>query len=403
MKEIRKEKAKKFVITFSVLVSVFLLITLIGYVIEVKLIGDSIYSYIDYLVYLLGYGSLDNVNVWFRLFFSVGSLLALTLFSSACTVTWLESRRVLKLDNHIAISKNDEGDFVAKLRLSSTKRDIYGAKVSLVVNINGKSFSEETELAYIPKNQCSDAVFTVGLNSVIYRHFSEFDRNPSNVSELVATVTYSDMLSGTEFTMFEKFACKNPSDFVFERAANDEDTQENIIRKTFFDFIGQSKFDVDFSLAQILDSKLPDRTPYTDNQCFNVNFASSVDYNEYDFQMLYVPVPEVTEWGAYHDMKCNFYIKLSITEGTTVEVQIKKNDGSILNLGANNRLTGENSSLILKLSEYKRITWENIKELCFTVFYKNMKNPEKRAKIIVEECTFVLPEAKQACNCSQKQ
>lgn len=403
MKEIRKEKAKKFVITFSVLVSVFLFITLIGYVIEVKLIGDSIYSYIDYLVYLLGYGSLDSTNVWFRLFFSVGSLLALTLFSSACTVTWLESRRVLKLDNHITISKNDEGDFVAKLRLSSTKRDIYGAKVSLVVNINGKSFSEETELAYIPKNQYSDAVFTVGLNSVIYRHFSEFDRNPSNVSELVATVTYSDMLSGTEFTMFEKFACKNPSDFVFERAANDEDTQENIIRKTFFDFIGQSKFDVDFSLAQILDSKLPDRTPYTDNQCFNVNFASSVDYNEYDFQMLYVPVPEVTEWGAYHDMKCNFYIKLSITEGTTVEVQIKKNDGSILNLGVDNRLTSENSSLILKLSEYKRITWENIKELCFTVFYKNMKNPEKRAKIIVEECTFVLPEAKQACNCSQKQ
>ena len=90
MKEIKREKAKKFAITFSILVSIFLLTTLIGYIIEIKLIGDSTYSYIDYLVYLLGYGSLDNVNIWFRLFFSVGSLLALTVFSSECTVTWLE-------------------------------------------------------------------------------------------------------------------------------------------------------------------------------------------------------------------------------------------------------------------------------------------------------------------------
>lgn len=389
MKEIRIEKTKKIAIIFSILVSVFLLITLIGYIIEIKFLGDSMYSYIDYLVYLLGYGSLDNVNVWFRLFFSVGSLLALTLLSSACTVTWLESRRILKLENRIVISKNDEGDFVAKLRLSSKKRDIYGAKVSLVVNTYGKSFSEETELAYIPKNQFSDAVFTVGLNSVIYKHFSEFYKNPSNVSDLVATVTYSDMLSGTEFTVFEKFACKNSSDFVF-----DENLQENNIKEIFLDFIRQSKFDVDFSNAQILDSKRPNRILYTENQCFNVNFTSNVDYNESDFQMLYMPVPEVTEWGAYYDMNCKFQIKLSITEGMTVEVEIKKNDGSILNLGDKNRLTSENSSLIINLLEYKRSTWENIKELCFTVFYKDVKNLEKSAKITVEECAFILPKAK---------
>ena len=84
-------------------------------------------------------------------------------------------------------------------------------------------------------------------------------------------------------------------------------------------------------------------------------------------------------------MKCNFYINLSITEGTTVEVEIKKNDGSLLNLGDKHRLTSENSSLRINLLEYKRSTWENIKELCFTVFYKDMKNPEKSAKIKVEE------------------
>ena len=258
MKEIRKEKIKKFVITFSILVFIFLITTLLGYVIEVRILGESMYSYLDYLLYLLGYGSLDSVNLWFRLFFSIGSLLALTLFSSACTVTWLESRRILQLDNKIVITKNEDGEFIAKLRLSSKKRDIYGAKITLLVNINGKSYSQETEVAYIPKNHKHDANFTIELNSVIYKYFSEFNKNPSKVSELVATVTYSDMLSGTEFTAFEKFDCKNPLNFIY-------DSREN-----FFEFVNQSKFAVDFSSAQILDSKLPERIWYKDKQYFNL-------------------------------------------------------------------------------------------------------------------------------------
>lgn len=383
MKEVKKEKIKKIALILCIIVSMFLLATLIGYIIEIVFLGDATYSYIDYLLYLLGYGELDSVNIWFRLFFSIGSLVALTLFSSACTVTWLESRRILKLDNHITIAKDSDGTLLAKLRLNTPKRDIYGAQISLFVNINGKSFSETTSIAYIPKKQFADAIFPVELNSVIYKYFNESYRNNPNVSELIATVTYSDMLSGTEFTMFEKFYCNDPSAFVFEE-----------VEEEFKKFISKTSFSVDFSSAELLDSKSPDRSRYSDLECFNVNFDSSADYLDGDFQMLYVPIPEVTAWGVFHDMGCSLNIKLSITEGATVEVQIKKNDGSILNCENSNRLTENDPSLTVELSKYKRNTWENIKELCFTVFYKDVNSPDKSAKIIVEDCSFVLPNIK---------
>ena len=393
MKEIKKERIKKIFITFGFVVLIFFVMTMLGYFIETKLFKDLRYSYHEYLLYLLGYGNLDNINIWFRVIFSICSLVALTYFSSACTVTWLESRRKLIIDNKIIITENGDGCFIAKLKVSSKKRDIYGAKISLIININGKSFSEITELAYIPKKHSSYAVFLVELNSVIYKYFNEFYNSSSDVSELVATVTYSDILSGTEYTIFEKFSCENQNSFVFGIEKNNENIfKENKVREEFIDFIGKSKFDIDFSNAQILDSKLPDRIPYSKNHYFDVNFNQNVDYEDGDFQMLYIPIPEVTEWGIYHDMKCNFCVKLLITEGTTVELQIKKNDGSILNFEGSNRLTKENSSLLINLSDYKRNTWENIKELCFTVFYKDVTKIDKCAKIKIEECSFVLKE-----------
>ena len=90
MKEIMQGKLKKIIITFFTLVLVFLGITFVGYLIEVELLHDSGYSYLDYLLYILGYGSIDDSNIWFKVVFSIGSLFVFTLFSSACTVTWLE-------------------------------------------------------------------------------------------------------------------------------------------------------------------------------------------------------------------------------------------------------------------------------------------------------------------------
>ena len=73
MKEIVQGKLKRVIITFTILVLSFLGITGIGYLIEVELLNEAEYTYLDYLLYLLGYGSIDNSNIWFKIVFSICS------------------------------------------------------------------------------------------------------------------------------------------------------------------------------------------------------------------------------------------------------------------------------------------------------------------------------------------
>lgn len=384
MKETFKERAAKLVVGVMFFIFIFLSLTLIGYFVEVKLLGESIYSYMDYLLYLLGYGDIGDSDIWFRLFFSVASLIALSLLSSACTVTWLESRRILSLGEQIIIRETEEGGFVAAVRLKSKKRDVYGAKIALIINASDKAYSEETDVVYIPKNDVAEAVFEIGLNSVVYKYFRQVFAQGATGAELVVTAAYSDIVSGESFSACRKYTCGDPSGFAFLSQEERDSTER------FRAFVLQDCFPIDLSEAEVLDSTHNLRSAYAEMGCFPIAFHREKEYKNGDFQMLFVPIPEVSEWGVYHDMGCKLTITLGITEDICVAVEIKRTDGSILKVKGNRCLTREQASLSVDLADYKRSTWENIKELCFTVFYENVSTPDKCGTVVIEKCAFVL-------------
>lgn len=390
MKEIVWNRFKRGTFIFGSFVLAFILATCLGYFIEVKWLNDLEYSYIDYLLYLLGYGDLEDVNAVFKLVFSISSLTILTLFSSACTVTWLESKRILVLDDHIVISRNDKSAYVASLQLTSRKRDVYGAKISAIVNVNGKAYSESTEIAYIPKNKSATANFEIGLNSVIYKHFYESHKRNPGVTELVITVAYSDIISGAEYTVCEKYSCNDPSNFAFYENPNSTE-KSTTTEEAFTEFIHQQQFDVNFDEAVRIDSKLFNRPKVKKSDRFDINFDTTVNYSDNDFQMLFIPIPEVSNWGVYHDMGCTFQIELLIADDIDITVEIKKSNGSILSLHCDNKLTQNASVLTVNLEDYRRDTWEDIRELCLTVFKRDVRSPNKEAQFFVKECGFILP------------
>lgn len=390
MKEISWSRFRRGAFVFGGFVLIFALATCIGYFIEVKWLNDLEYTYNDYLLYLLGYGDLENVNTVFKLIFSIGSLTILTLFSSACTVTWLESKKNLVLSDHIVISKNDNNMFTAGLQLKSGKRDVFGAKVLAIVNVNGKAYSESTEVAYIPKNKCATANFEIGLNSVIYKHFYESHKRNPDVTELVITVAYSDIVSGAEYTVCEKYSCNDPSNFVFYE--NPNFTEKSVTtEEAFTEFIYQQQFDINFDEAVRIDSKLSNRPKVKKSDRFDINFNTTVNYGDNDFQMLFIPIPEVSNWGVYHDMGCMFQIELLIADDIDITVEIKKSNGSILPLHCDNKLTQNASVLTVNLGDYRRDTWEDIRELCLTVFKRDVRSQNKEAQFFVKECGFILP------------
>lgn len=388
MKEILIGKIKKTVITFLILVATFMLITFIGYIIEVEILNDLGYSYLDYLIYLLGYGSIDDSNVWFKVVFSISSLFLLALFSSACTVTWLESRRTIKVDNSIFIEKDSNGDYIANVCLKSKSQSIYGAKVTVIINIGNESFSEETEIAYIPQRSFRYAKFKIGLNSVFYKHFKEILENRPDGAEIVAAITYSDVLSGEEYRLFKKYthstdASKHP-DFIFIY----EHCNSSSLKSEFEEFIMCKKFDVSLKNAQIVDSKSPERYSPEQRNIFNVEFPTDNEYSNGDFKMLCVPIDINDDWVTYYEMKSTLKIELEDINDIDVLVEIKKDDGRVVNITEKTKLSSDNTLLEIDLTKYRKHTWENMKEICFTVFYSNVRDESKIANFTIKECAF---------------
>ena len=395
MNEIYKGKIIKTAKTFIILVVAFLGVTFMGYVIETQFFSSSAYTYLDYLLYLLGYGSIDDSNIWFKIAFSVGSLLVLTLFSSACTVTWLESRRTLKLKDSIVIHKNEDGDFVANLCLKSRAQSIYDAEVKLIINVGRESFSEVQNIAYIPRKNYRLACFDVKLNSVVYKHFKEVLENRYKGTELIVSVKYSDVLSGQEYTIFKKYSYaelgKKENDFVFANVDNYD--AKNLVddielKNEFKSFILSKKLDVNMQKAQIIDSTSPERLALNVSKIFDVEFDKSKSYNGGDFKMLCIPIDLDDDWGVYYDMDANLKIELEAINDIDVFVEIKKDDGRTLMLQENTKLSMENTVLDINLKSYRRNTWENMKEICFTVFYSNIRDENKKAQFTIKECAF---------------
>ena len=395
MKEIMQGKLKKIIITFFTLVLVFLGITFVGYLIEVELLHDSGYSYLEYLLYLLGYGSIDDSNIWFKVVFSIGSLFVLTLFSSACTVTWLESRRTLKIDDKIIVEQNSDGDYTASICLRSHNQSIYNASVTAIMNVGRESYAEEISVAYIPKKQYRFATFNIGLNSVFYRHFKEILENRPNGAELVLAVKYSDVLSGEEYTVFKKYTHNTDhsnSDFVFVRSLDEYDrkniSSDKDLQKTFERYIAAKSIPINLANAQIIDSRSSERYKLQSDNRFSVEFAKEKRYNDGDFQMLCIPVDVSDDWGIYYDMGAHLHIELEEINDIDVFVEIKNDDGRMVALAEDNMLSKENKVLDINLNGYRRHAWENMKEVCFTVFCSHVRDENKKAEFIIKECEF---------------
>ncbi len=388
MKEIIQGKLNRVLITFIILVGAFLGITSIGYIIEVELLNELSYSYLDYLLYLLGYGSIDDSNIWFKVVFSISSLFVLTLFSSACTVTWLESRRTLKIDDSISIEKDANGDYIANVCLRSKAQSIYGAKVAVIINVESESFSEEAKIAYIPRKSYRYAKFKIGLNSVFYKHFKEILENRQEGTELVVAITYSDVLSGEEYTVFKKYTYANLKkkhpDFVF----GTKDKTDTLLKSEFEKYITANHIDINLSNAKIIDSKSPERYSPEPQNAFSVCFEAEKEYNGGDFQMFCIPIDINDDWGVYYDMGAHLYIELDTINDINVFVEIKNDDGRTVNILENTKLNSDNRILEIDMTRYRRHTWENMKEVCFTVFFSHVRDENKKAEFTIKECAF---------------
>jgi len=142
-------------------------------------------AYMDYLLYLLGYGELDIPDLFGKSFFSIIGLLSLTLLSSVFTVSLFDWRSKLILSDRIVVWDKNPTTHLASALLRCKQRDIYNIRINLIVHCEKDTYSEEYYIPLIPKNTSHFVDFEIAPGTALYKYLRLYLRTNNTTVEQI--------------------------------------------------------------------------------------------------------------------------------------------------------------------------------------------------------------------------
>lgn len=427
---------KKFftpLVTVIVFLISLLIFTFIWYQFELHQSADSvnINSFDDFLLYLLGYGDVQLPNIFSKTLFSIISLLSLTLFSSIFTVSLFEIRSKIKIQPKIYVWYKKEKSNIASVMLINGKKDMYNLNVSLILSYGNKIQTEEKCIPFMPKNIIKMLDFQIAPGSLFYNFLRYNLKGRKNPPILVLTATYTDIIKGQEYTICKKFQYNNDehNDFVFLPGsvlkAQYKNISCNIIKEmektiTSYEekkrkedvnnYILNNLFNINLAFANPINSEDIDISyGYYDefngktipqNEAFeaNVHMNSKASYDPNDFSMICISSPMDGDWTKYYDLGCHFNFDYFV-ENLTVVLEIKvnyPNENCEKNLHYDLIPNDNLEKFSLKLNDMDRDLFQSVKEICFTVFYKNVDITNPKGRFVIANCSLEIEEEKNS-------
>ena len=371
--------------------------------------SDTGNSYYDFLMYLLGYSDITGVSSQSRLFFAVVSLLALTLLASVFTVRLFQWVSKIRLSDKIIIChkqsnngvddvRNDGEQYAALLCLETGKRDVFNVEYELIESGEEKSVVSSYNIPYLSGGQVRILEFPIVLGSEVYRYLRSVAKNNQEV--LLMKVSYTDIEAGEDYTVCQKYLCANKkSQFVFSDALSSSLKNKlgftaamksdcAAVKSEVFDYVARDRFPIALSSGIRICSEYI-QVDYQESmvKCA-IGFTDEKVFKEDDFCMFCIKQPLGGDWTAYYDMNCMFTVEIAPEADTVVTLEIK---------GENNiKLVSEriehdpNHGKIVQvlLNQFSREQLGRVEEICFTVFYPDVSQEDKRGGFSVAKCAL---------------
>ena len=141
-------------------------IALAWYAIEMSSLqpGESAIPFIDFVLYLLGFGDLTLEDHYLQAVFSTLGLFAVTLLSSVFTVNLFELRSKVRIGSHLIIKSKRS----AKVELRAAGRDIYDLTAKLICKCGRDVTAEEQQFPFVAKKSSQELTFEIVPGSVIF-------------------------------------------------------------------------------------------------------------------------------------------------------------------------------------------------------------------------------------------
>lgn len=365
-------------------------IALAWYAIEMSSLqpGESAIPFIDFVLYLLGFGDLTLEDHYLQAVFSTLGLFAVTLLSSVFTVNLFELRSKVRIGSHLIIKSKRS----TKVELRAAGRDIYDLTAKLICKCGRDVTAEEQQFPFVAKKSSQELTFEIVPGSVIYKYLRAEYLDPACEPQLILTVTYTDIETGQEYTMAKKYqyTCDRKSQILFDQTHSPEleaAVRQNVESGTFYinlaSVVPCNAEDIDLSYG---DKSSPQKL--SQKQAFRaaVHMDSHKTYVPGDFTMAVTKDLLGNDWTTYYDLGCVLKFSYKVEGDMAVTMELKSGAANRIIKTKKLRGSDEFADCVLDLRSFSREDLEQVSELCFTVFYKDMDPQDPTGSFTIRNC-----------------
>ncbi len=379
-------KIAKIVLTFF---GCMFAISFVWYIVESSdLNGAEKIPFIDFVLYLIGYGDLDINNHYSQTVFSVISLFTLTLMSSVFTVNLFEIRSKAKLLPRICIDENN-GVYTAKANLQTSAKDIYNVNATLIVKMGEEILSEDIYIPFVPKKSIQKIPLSFGVGSPLYKYMRNALEDNANETPIIITLSYTDIESGQEYKSCEKFNYgREKADFGYSGRELALDIQDYLLHKII---------NINLAKAQPINSE-DIKLSFVEGQLGRydlnalVNMTTHESYQPKSFVMACInDLPDI-DWRKYADLNYAITFDYFVEGNMSVTLELKYGEGGVKVYRDILSPSAETKQYALSLRSEK-LNYEslaNIREICFTVFYEDTDPETHKGGFTIKNCVLRL-------------
>lgn len=387
----------------KIILAFFLSLTIIAvvwYAIEVATLekNESVVPFIDFVLYLLGFGDIDSKDHYIQTIFSTLGLFSVTLLSSVFTVNLFELRSKVKISPTITVKSKKQ----ANITLKATGKDIYNLTATLIAKCGQDVSTTEQVFPFVSKKSLQELEFDIEPGTVLYKYlraiYLEKDVNP----QLILRVTYTDIESGQEYSVAQKYqySIDKKQDIVFcdDKSGIHNESLEKMVKKS----IEENTFDINLSSIRPCEAEDIDlvfgynygKTILSPKEafCANVHMNGSRMYMPETFTMAVTKDLLGNDWTTYFDLGCALKFDYKIDDDIAVTMELKYGVDNIINHKQILRPSTDFKTFTLKLQELSRKELKNVRELCFTVFYRDVNSQNPVGNFAVKRCVLEVEE-----------
>lgn len=386
-------KILKIVLVFFLFLGI---IALAWYAIEIATLGkDEIaVPFVDFILYLLGFGDIDSKDHYLQTAFSTLGLFAVTLLSSVFTVNLFDLRSKVKISSKIIV----KGKNLARLKLNTAGKDVYNLTATLISKCGQDVTTDEQVFPFIAKKASQELYFEIVPGTPIYKYLRATYLKTDLEPQLILTITYTDIESGQEYAMAQKYqySTSKHRDIIFsgDESSDHNDSFEdavkaNITGNTFEINLASiwacEAEDIDISYGY-QDSKIA----LSHKQAFqaNVHMNGSRTYEPLTFTMAVTNDLLGNDWTTYCDLGCALKFDYMVDGDIAVTMELKYGVDNVIKLEQKLRPKGNFQTYVLKLQKLSYEELRNVRELCFTVFYKDVDSENPTGNFIIKNCVL---------------